>query len=163
MKRTWKEFKEHFLTLELNDAETHIRDAHIQSDLLDEICRRLVNRAMESEIYSYTALVRDLNFGTPDKPYYIYHDTWGDGHSRALIGAYLFYADKRFLEEADALIGMIVVSQGGFTPSHRVRSWLYNLGAFSPNTDREWERFTIDQMKRVHQWAKTKRGVADVL
>ena len=152
-----KSFKESFMKTTLENSDSHIKDTDIKDSALDEIADRIIKRAQVGGIYTYTELVSGINFGTDDKPLYINYDDWGNGHNRALIGAYLFHVDKRYLEEADCLLGMLVVTQQDRLPSGIVRKWLYGLNAFYPNTEDVWVMFYIEQLKAIHAWAKSKR------
>lgn len=152
-----KQFLDNFMNAVVNDGYTYVDPARIQPAIVDTLSERIIERGKVGGTYTYTELVQGINFGSESEPYYIYADTWANGDSRALIGVYLFLVDQRHLEDAGCLLGMLVVSQSkdaNFEPSKIVRSWLFGLGAFTPNTDDQWLVFTVQQMNAAHKYCK---------
>jgi len=147
-----------------------VKDAILQSDPVIDVCcnynvitelmARIRNAGVGGGTLTYSSLVSGVNFGIHSHPHIIDTKHWSPMEQK-LIGSYLMCIIRDFVMESDCIVTSIVISQdnvqkmqGSGLPSKHVRKWLYEMGAFSPNNNNNWETFIWGQMNKTHQFFK---------
>jgi hypothetical protein len=120
---------------------------------LEEMRRRIVERARAQDLITYSDLVRGITFhlGTVNdgRPFEIDTQSWSELH-RGLVGEFLGKIAADAYMEHGFLLSAIAVNKEDRVPSEHFFVWARNLGLLKDPTESGQLEFWTTQVRRIY-------------